>query len=176
MRMIRVLSALSLVAAAPCVAGGQNPSPAPPARGEPRAEARTKMVPPPARPARMGMTSAGPMMMDAASMLLAHTGDMQLTDAQVTRLAAIARRSEAREVAMRARLDSSMAAVRERVADGQNGGTPPARGTMMMMMRPMMLTEAERKARHEDDREAFAVPTPDQLATLWETMRMHHGR
>ena len=43
------------------------------------------------------------MMMDAASMFLAHTGELQLTDAQVTRLAAIARRSEARQKAMHAR-------------------------------------------------------------------------
>jgi hypothetical protein len=46
----------------------------------------------------------------------------------------------------------------------------------MNMMRSPMPTEAERKAQHEDDREAFSVPTPDQLATLWEMMRMHHGR
>jgi hypothetical protein len=125
----------------------------------------------------MGMAGMRPMMMDAASMFLAHTGDLQLTDAQVTRLAAIARRSEAREKAMRARMDSSMAAMHERVVEAPHDGTPGARATMVMkMMRSPMPTEAERKAQHEDDREAFSVPTPDQLATLWEMMRMHHGR
>jgi len=47
----------------------------------------------------MAMAGMHPMMMDAASMFLAHTGELQLTDAQVTRLAAIARRAEAREKA-----------------------------------------------------------------------------
>jgi hypothetical protein len=41
-------------------------------------------------------------------------------------------------------------------------------------MRMFMPTEAERKAQHEDDREAFSIPTPDQLATAWELMSMHH--
>lgn len=110
------------------------------------------------------------MMMDAASMFLAHTGELQLTDAQVTRLAAIARRSEARQKAMHARMDSAMTAMHGQM-EARDGGAPGA----MMMMRMSMPTEAERKAQHEDDREAFSVPTPDQLATAWEMMRAHHG-
>jgi len=116
------------------------------------------------------------MMMDVASMFLAHTGELQLTDAQVTRLAAIARRAEGREKAMRARMDSSMATMHERV-EAPHDGMPAEKLMMVMrMMRSPMPTEAERKAQHEDDREAFSVPTPDQLATLWEMMMMHHGR
>ena len=111
------------------------------------------------------------MMMDAASMFLAHTGELQLTDAQVTRLAAIARRSEARQKAMHARMDSAMAAMHGKM-EAADGGAP---GAMMMMMRMPMPTDAERRAQHEDDREAFSVPTPDQLATAWEMMRAHHG-
>lgn len=178
MKMIRVLSALSLVAAAPCVVSGQNPTPAPSAPVERRVEAHTMKAAPAAamRSMRMSMPAMHPMMMkDAASMFLAHTGDLQLTDAQVTRLAAIARRAEAREKAIRTRMDSSMATMHERVEAPQDG-MPAARTMVMKMMRGPMPTEAERKAQHEDNREAFAVPTPDQLATLWEMMMMHHGR
>jgi hypothetical protein len=105
-------------------------------------------------------------MMDAASMFLAHTGELQLTDAQVTKLAAIARRAESREKAMRARMDSAM-------AHGKAEAAHDGDGMMMMRMRMFMPTEAERKAQHEDDREAFSIPTPDQLATAWELMSMH---
>ena len=177
MRMIRVFSALSLVAFAPCALSGQNPAPASPAPVERRVETRTIAMPPAAmRPMRMAMAGMRPMMMDAASMFLAHTGELQLTDAQVTRLAAIARRAEAREKAMRARMDSSMATMHTRV-EAPHDGTPAEKlTTVMRMMRSPMPTEAERKAQHEDDREAFSVPTPDQLATLWEMMMMHHGR
>ena len=108
-------------------------------------------------------------MMDAASMFLAHTGELQLTDAQVTKLAAIARRAESREKAMRARMDSAMSHGKAEAAHDGMGD-----GTMMMRMRMLMPTEAERKAQHEDDREAFSIPTPDQLATAWELMSMHH--
>jgi hypothetical protein len=106
-------------------------------------------------------------MMDAASMFLAHTGELQLTDAQVTKLAAIARRAESREKAMRARMDSAMS--RGRSEAGHDGDD-----MMMVRMRMFMPTDAERKAQHEDDREAFSIPTPDQLATAWELMSMHH--
>lgn len=113
-----------------------------------------------------------PMMMDAASMFLGHTGDMQLTDAQVTRLAAIARRSEARHKAMHARMDS-MVVMRGQSEQSEDGGG----ARFSMMMRVPVPTEAERKAQHEDDREAFAVPSADQLATVWELMMArHHGR
>lgn len=180
MRCIKLLSALSLVVSAPCVLSGQNPTPAAPQRHdvgpmpvERRVEVRSMVA------ARDGMR---PMMMrdgmhgmsmDAASMFLAHTGDLQLTDAQVTRLAAIARRSEAREKAMHSRMDSAMKSMHERVeVSGDGNGAPRA----MMMMRMPMMSDADRKAQHEDDRDAFSVPTPDQLATAWEMMRAHHDR
>ena len=120
MRMIKFLSAVSLIASAPCVLSGQNPAPSPP----PPAPAPRRGAMPPERRMevkRMVMARGGMgamamaggmhqmMMMDAASMFLAHTGELQLTDAQVTRLAAIARRSEARQKAMHARMDSAMA-------------------------------------------------------------------
>src|SRR5687768_10433401 len=50
---------------------------------------------------------AGPGGPPAAQMLLAQTGELELTDAQVVRLAAIARRSESRRRALRAAMDSA---------------------------------------------------------------------
>ena len=187
MRCIKLLSALSLVVSAPCVLSGQNPAPASPPPA-PRREAAPMPAERRMEVRSMVMAKAGmrPMMMrdgggmhgmgmNVAEMFLAHTGDLQLSDAQVTKLAAIARRSEARQKATQARMDSSMKSMHERVEvsrDGNGNGAPRA----MMMMRMPMPSEADRKAQHEDDREAFSVPTPDQLATAWEMMRGHHER
>ena len=55
--------------------------------------------------ARPGLGPGGPGG-GIASMLLAHTGEFKLTDAQVTRLAGIARRTSDRHRAMRASMDS----------------------------------------------------------------------
>src|SRR5262249_55237315 len=122
----------------------------------------------------MRMMDARPMapmmMMDAASMFLGCTGELQLTDAQVTKLAAISRRSQARQDAMRARMDSAMMTARS-----SDGGQDAGASMMMVMFRRSMPTDAERKAQHDDDRDAFAVLTPDQLATAWESMSMHHA-
>src|SRR4029434_4261959 len=52
-----------------------------------------------------------------ADFLLAHTGDLALTDAQVVRLAAISRRTEARRKAFVARMDSARAAGRPASGD-----------------------------------------------------------
>jgi hypothetical protein len=114
------------------------------------------------------------MMMDAASMFLGCTGELQLTDAQVTKLAAIARRAEARQAAMRSRMDSAMTVIRTS-GDGAPMPRDGAGGMMTTVMRMPAVTDAERKAQHDDDRDAFAVLTPDQLATAWEKMAMHHG-
>ena len=161
-KMMKLSSALALVAMIPCIGGAQRPA-APAARDM---VVRT-MVGPRTMPA---------MMMDAASMFLGCTGELQLTDAQVTKLAAIARRAESRQAAIRSRMDSAMTVIRS----GPDGAAMPrdgaaAGGMMMTMMRMPMTTDAERKAQHEDDRDAFAVLTPDQLATAWEMMAKHHG-
>jgi hypothetical protein len=160
--MVKLSSALALIAMIPCIGGAQRPA-APAAR---EMVVRT-MVGPRMMPAAM--------MMDAASMFLGCTGELQLTDAQVTKLAAIARRAEARQTAIRSRMDSAMTVVR---SSGDGAGMPrdgAAGGMMMTMMRMPMPTDAERKAQHEDDRDAFSVLTPDQLATAWEMMAKHHG-
>ena len=185
MRMMRLLSALSLVASVPCIVRGQTPAPSEP-KSPPAPRHETQAAPEARRvevrktvmargpmgamaPVMMRARQMGGMMMDAASMFLAHTGELQLTDAQVTKLAAIARRAESREKAMHARMDSAMAH-----AKAEAGHDGMGDGMMMMRMRMFMPTEAERKAQHEDDREAFSIPTPDQLATAWELMSMHH--
>lgn len=163
-------SALALVAVIPSFVIGQNPSPV---HKDGAMAAAGVAAPIERRMMALRMMDAPPMapmmMMDAASMFLGSTGELQLTDAQVTKLAAIARRARARQDAMRERMDSAMTAARS--SDGQDGVAP----MMMVMMRRSMPTDAERKAQHEDDRDAFAVLTPDQLATAWETMGAHHA-
>jgi Spy/CpxP family protein refolding chaperone len=103
-----------------------------------------------------------------AQMLLSRTGELQLTDAQVVRLAAIARRAEARRAAMRASMDS----VRSRFGPG-NPPDSAARRQLAQRMR----TNAERMMEQEraDRRDAIAVLTPDQQARAWEMVASRRG-
>jgi hypothetical protein len=165
------LSALSLTLFLPCVLSGQNPAPP-----SPMVVHRAAMAGPIER--RMlvrGVADRGMMhdmmMTDAASMFLGHAGDLQLSDSQVTRLAAIARRSASRREAMHARMDSAMMTAHARMGSAMHDG---ADGAAMMMVSMPMLSSADRAAQHTDDRDAFAVLTPDQLATAWELMASHH--
>lgn len=97
-----------------------------------------------------------------AEYLLAHTGEFGLTDAQVTRLAGIARRSAERRRSMRVRLDSLR----------PDRGTRPDSATRDRMrqrfeqMRPQM--DRMREQSLADRRDAIAVLTPDQQAQAWE--------
>ncbi len=106
-----------------------------------------------------------------ADFLLARTGDLALTDAQVVRLAAISRRADARRKAMMARMDSLRAAQpapsdsagprgrgRGPGGPGRPGGPPPVDTKAMQQMRDQM---------RADLRDAIAVLTPDQQATAW---------
>ena len=181
MQLMKRLSVLSLLVVAPCVVSSQTPAtpasnPPPPmqheqmqAREARRMEVR-KMVMARAAMADYGGMRGGAMpMMDAASMLLGHTGELQLTDAQVTKLAAIARRAEGREKTMRTRMDSVMTRTRgEAMTDGM------ADEMRMVSFRMAAPSDADRRAMHEDNREAFSIVTADQLATAWELMAMHH--
>lgn len=100
---------------------------------------------------------------DIGSFLLAHTAELKLTDQQVTRLAAIARRAgERRQAAMRA-MDSLATRGMRRDSAGRGPGGPP----------PAMRAEAERMRdqRHAELKEALGVLTPDQQATAWEIGR-----
>ena len=105
---------------------------------------------------------------DVASFLLAHTGELKLSDQQVTRLAAIARRSaDRRQTAMRS-MDSLMARGpqrRDSAARGRFAPSPELRAT----------AERLRDQRHADLRDALGVLTPDQQATAWELSAMRGG-
>jgi len=101
---------------------------------------------------------------DPAGMLLAATGHLHLTDAQVVRLAAIARRAEERHTAMRTRMEAAHDA-----APGQRQG--PSEAQMQAMHQQMEQLHQQAQA---DLRDALAVLTPDQQAMAFE-MVAHHG-
>ena len=113
---------------------------------------------------------------DPAQFLLAQTGELNLTDAQVTRLAAIARRSADRRRALRVQMDSLL-------TQRGPGTTRPDSAQRARMrqsfeqMRPAM--ERQRDQAHADRRDAIAVLTPDQQARAWERVaasgRMQRG-
>ncbi len=120
---------------------------------------------------------------DPASHFLAHTGDLKLTDQQVTRLAAIARRAGDRRTALRARVDSMRAANRPQAPNGAPDGMPGATPRATRLPRPAvppMLNAAEvqrlRDQSHAELRDAIAVLTADQQATAWEMLRGGPGR
>ncbi len=119
------------------------------------------------------MPMGGPGMMDAASMLLAHTGEFKLSDQQVTRLAAIARRTSERRKAMMASVDS-MRDPRPAEMGGAAGGRgavgPAAPTAAQRAFAERMFEQA-----HADVRDAIAVLTPDQQAMGWEMMARQGG-
>jgi hypothetical protein len=175
---LRLSSALSLaafVSLVPGIASGQNPAPSP----KTDIVTHREVV---AGPVERRMLVRGVadrdimfrgMMPDAASMFLGSAGQLQLSDSQVTRLAAIARRAASRRETMRAHMDSAMTAVRSR-AGMEMSREGSGDGAAMMMMPMPASSAAQRAAQHDDDRDAFAVLTPDQLATAWELMAAHH--
>jgi len=128
-RLTAILLFTLPTAATPLLAQGPGPSPAP-MRGAPGVE-----------------------------MLLSQTGALQLTDQQVVRLAAIARRAADRRRALRTRLDS----LRPRFAPGDS-----AARRQRPAGPPMDVLEREREAAHNDLRDALAVLTADQQARAWE--------
>jgi Spy/CpxP family protein refolding chaperone len=95
-----------------------------------------------------------------AEQFLAHVGELGLSDAQVTRLAAIARRSEARRVAQRSAMDSMRARAMAAPADSA------ARAARRASLRATM--ERMRDQNQADLRDALAVLTPDQQAKAWQ--------
>lgn len=99
-----------------------------------------------------------------AQFLLANTGELQLNDQQVTRLAAIARRRESREQMRRATVDSLRA--RWSTLAGDSAGRVARRVEMTAAMRAA--ADRARTERHGDLRDALAILTPDQQARAWE--------
>ena len=93
--------------------------------------------------------------------MLAHTGELDLTDAQVVKLAAIARRSEARRRSARAAMDSA------RTRFGPQSG--PADSSARRQFRDRMRSDFARlrDQAQADQRDAIAVLTPDQQARAW---------
>ena len=96
----------------------------------------------------------------AAKMLLANSAELDLTDAQVVKLAAIARRGEARRRSMRASMDSA----RMRFQPGQ-----PADSAVRRQFGDRMRADMEkmRDQVQADQRDAIAVLTADQQAKAW---------
>ncbi len=118
-----------------------------------------------AQPAQRGQ--GGPMsgpLGNTAEFLLSQTGELRLTDAQVTRLAAIARRSAERRRATRERLDS----LRPQLGPGtmRDSATRARFRERADQMRPQM--ERLREQAEADRRDAIAILTPDQQAQAWE--------
>jgi hypothetical protein len=103
--------------------------------------------------------------------LLARTGTLQLTDQQVVKLAAIARRAADRHKAMRASFDSLHAQFRRDDSAQRHREGPPSQFRAVM--------GREHDAMHADLRDAIAVLTPEQQAHAWELVSrrriiMHH--
>lgn len=161
MRRFALLLALVL---APALRA-QAPEPGPGPGRNPDRGGRRGGPPPFARGPAFGpaMRAPGGPAGDVGSFLLAHTAELKLTDQQVTRLAAIARRAgERREAAMRA-MDSLASRRMRPDSSGRGPGVP----------HPPMRAEAQRlrDQRHAELREALGVLTPDQQATAWELRR-----
>ena len=112
------------------------------------------------RPGSDGPAAANPAIA-TADFLLAHTGDLALTDAQVVRLAAISRRVDSRRKATAMRIDSL------RALDRSAPDSADPRGRLAM---PSAELDQMRDRHHADVRDAIAVLTPDQQATAWLMM------
>jgi LTXXQ motif family protein len=153
--LARAIGTLSLVAAATTL-GAQGPG-RPPASG--RRPGPGMM---PGGPGGFGGPAGGGPIGATADFLLAHTGDLALTDAQVIRLAAISRRTDARRKTMMARMDSVRGSARTAPGDSAGG---PGRGRRFAP--PQADMQQMRDQMHTDIRDAIAVLTPDQQASAW---------
>lgn len=108
----------------------------------------------------------------AAEAFLSRAGELQLTDAQVVRLAAIARRAHAQREAQRTAMDSMRARMM---------ASPPAdsaaraarRATMQATMRGTM--ESVRAQNETNLRDALAVLNADQQARAWQARMGREG-
>lgn len=96
----------------------------------------------------------------AAQLLLSHVGELELTDAQVVRLAAIARRSEARRRSMRAALDSARTRFESQPTD-----TMARRQFRQRMQADFARADEQSRT---DQRDAIAVLNADQQAKAWD--------
>lgn len=143
-----------------------------PGRGPGRMGIRTMG---PGRMDRMRRMGPGPMMggdgamgSSLASRLLSSTGELKLTDPQVTRLAAIARRADERRQSMRTRMDSLGRALRADTTARRRAFGPGAQpgGPLGAPLAADM--QRMRDQAHVDLRDALSVLTAEQQARLWE--------
>lgn len=162
-QMSRLALAVAIATASSAIA--QQPG-GPPRPGAQLGQGRGQMMAPQMqRPPRMqgppGMQGPGPSLV---SVLLAHTAELKLTDQQVVRLAAVARRVADERRTMRARMDSLM-----RTGRGRGAGVQPVRP-------PVAVADLERlrDQRRADIRDALSVLTADQQADAW-MMRGRQG-
>lgn len=115
-----------------------------------------------------GMAQGGPAPAPGARFLLAHTGELNLTDAQVVRLAAIERRAEARRTATRAAMDSMRTRM---MAQGMPTDSAARAARRNMMMSTMQSTRTRMAEQQQTDlRDALAVLNADQQARAWQIM------
>jgi len=100
-----------------------------------------------------------------AEHFLARTGELGLTDQQVVRLAAIARRAEARRAEQRANMPAMGQGMRMRAQAAPNDSAArQARAAAAQQVRTRM--QEMRAAREADLKEALSVLTPDQQARV----------
>ena len=92
-----------------------------------------------------------------ASHLLAHVGELKLTDQQVTKLVAIARRADERHRVMRTAMDS----MARQAPPPAAGSAPRAPDALRAAM------ERAREAERAEVRDALAVLTVEQQADAW---------
>lgn len=143
MQSVRIALLTSLVAGAPLAA--QVPRAMPPGVGpEPGARSTAR----------------------SAQFFLAHTGELQLTDQQVVRLAAIARRAETRRQALRATRDSLRSRMMAEPIPMDSAARISRRRMMLDQARSVM--ERAREQERAELRDALAVLTADQQARAWE--------
>ena len=120
--------------------------------------------------AQLHAQRAGPVG-DPAQFLLAHTGELKLSDAQVVRLAAIARRSEERQRSMRSMLDS----LPRGCGPGARCDSTARAQRMRNLERLQPRLDRMREQGRTDLRDAIAVLTADQQATAWELVSRPRG-
>jgi hypothetical protein len=175
-RTTYVLALAGLLAGASL--GAQPPAGAPPAGqpgqpGQPRARRpMSGRFQPGARPQQPGMPGmpgmAGPMGGigggSLASRLLASTGELKLTDQQVVRLAAIARREADQRQTLRVRMDSLRTRLRADTTARRRAFTDNQADFQRL-----------RDQARTDVRDALAVLTPDQQAQAWEMPGLRGG-
>lgn len=169
-RSLLTLSILAASAQAMAQQPGQPPRQGPPPQARGETPGGRRMAAPPGGPDGGQMGPGGPGMMGGpmapgggiASMLLAHSAELKLTDQQLSKLAAIARHTAERHKTMRSSMDSLMRATRP-----QPGATAPADPRPLVGDQARAAMDRMREQERADLRDALAVLTIDQQADAW---------